>query len=312
MANHLSNPVFADADAARAWLEAHLWPDGPICPHCGTVGNATALPTRAGWYQCNASECRSQFTVTVGTVFERSHIPLNKWLMAAYLICCSKKGISAHQIHRILGITYKSAWFMVHRIRAAMDPFHNAQPTPTMGGADKIIEADETVLARSVKTKKRASQKNIVVMALVERGGEVRSFPIDHADSSTLKLVITSNVRKESRHYTDGRMGYRSNAMGLDGGHDWVDHSKKEYVRGDVHVNTAEGIFSLFKRGMVGTYQHCGEQHLHRYLAEFDFRYNGRAALGIDDKTRAENLLKGIVGKRLTYRRIGGREEAET
>jgi transposase-like protein len=296
-------PHFNDEAAAYAYVEARVWPNGRVCPHCGVVDKSGALKgktNRPGLYKCYA--CRKPFTVKVGTIFEASHIQLRDWLAAIHLICSSKKGISANQLHRTLGITLKSAWFMAHRIRAAMDPWHDGPITPDMGGPGKIIEMDETVLARSTKTKKRPGQKNIKIMALVERGGAVRSFPLPRVDTRTLKFVVDANVRKESRYYTDGLLSYRDNAMGLEGGHEWVDHSTEEYARGDVHVNTAEGIFSLFKRGMVGTYQHCGEQHLHRYLAEFDFRASNRKALGIEDVERSEIALKGIAGKRLTYK----------
>ena len=240
--------------------------------------------------------------MTVATVFERSHVPLHKWLQATYLLSSSKKGISAKQIERTLQVTYKSAWFMMHRILAAMDPIFVDPPVP-MGGSGKIIEADETYIGRRKGTiKKRGFDHKNVVLGLVERGGDVRTFHIDRASKSLLKSVVDKNVRRETRHYTDGAAWYENNGMELEGGHDWVDHGREEYVRGDVHTNTIEGFFSIFKRGMKGVYQHCSEKHLHRYLAEFDFRYNAREAVGVDDTQRTNRALSGIRGKRLTYR----------
>lgn len=303
----LDAPYFRDEEAAYAKLESVLWPSGPECPHCGVVNDAVKIPAnpekkiRYGLYRCRA--CNSQFTVTVKTVFERSHIPLHKWLQATYLICSSKKGISAKQIERTLQVTYKSAWFMMHRIRAAMDPIYVDPPTP-MGGAGKVLEADETYIGRKKGTKKARGgfdHKN-AVLGLVERGGDVRTFHIDRATKDVVKSIVDKNVRRETRHYTDGAAIYENNAMGLDGGHDWVDHGRDEYVRGDVHTNTIEGYFSIFKRGMKGIYQHCSEKHLVRYLAEFDFRYNNREAMGVNDTARTTNALRGAKGKRLLYR----------
>jgi hypothetical protein len=306
----LENPIFADAAKARAWLEKLLWADGRNCGYCGVVDDNTELPARPGYYQCNA--CRKQFTVMVGTVFERSHIPLNKWLMAAFLLSASKKGISAHQMHRMLGITYKSAWFMMHRLREAMTP---SKPEP-MGGEGKVIEADETYMGKRdgkrgkpdsfvsgfgwVKHPRIETQRKIV--ALVERGGPVRSFVVNSVDKKTVRKILFTNADRKSVLMTDEAGIYPSVGANF-ADHQTVNHSKYEYARGPVSTNTIEGVFSIFKRGMVGTYQHCGEQHLHRYLAEFDFRYNNRASLEIDDVTRAKNALKGIVGKRLAYRR---------
>ena len=309
----LSDPIFSDADKAREHLEATRWPNGPVCPHCGVVDQATNIggkAARAGCYQCNA--CREQFTVTVGTVFERSKVPLNKWLLASFLMASSKKGISAHQIGRSLGVTYKTAWFMCHRLRAAMDPIYNAPPTP-MGGARKTIEMDETYIGNDPSKPRpkgaRGFQHKMAVFALVERGGSVRSFHIDNADQDTVRSIVRANVHPHSKHYTDGGGIYRENAMRLRG-HDWVDHGADEYVRGDVHTNTIEGFFSIFKRGMKGVYQHCSEKHLARYLAEFDFRYNNREKLGVNDMARTANALKGAKGKRLTYRRLDWSDEA--
>ncbi len=304
MAKLFENKVFQDPTAAREWLENMLWPNGPICGHCGTVDGARALSSRPGTYQCNA--CRKQFTVTVGTVFERSHIPLNKWLMATFLFTSSKKGISAHQMHRLLDVTYKSAWFMMHRLREAVAPAGGEGP---LGGAGKVVEADETFIGKKEGKRKADGASGYAhkraVLSLVERGGRIRSFKIGSASRDDIAPAIFANVHPDSTLHTDGSQIYKF--LGATAGHEIVDHNKT-YVRksnggAKVHTNTLEGFFSVFKRGMVGTYQHCGEQHLHRYLAEFDFRQNTRAKLGIDDEARAEKALKGIVGKRLTYRR---------
>jgi transposase-like protein len=293
---------FTDEEAARAHLEALNWPEGPICPHCGVVDEASRIKGgRKGLLFCNA--CRTQFTVTVGTVFERSKVPLNTWLYVNHLLCASKKGISAKQISRMVGVTYKTAWFMCHRIREAM----NAVPgsVPPMGGEGKTIEADETYIGRREgMTKERGTEHKVAVVALVERGGAVRSFHVGKARKINTDAIVKGNAHPasnlmtdESRLYKDG-LGFAS--------HSAVNHGKGEYGRGNAHTNTIEGVFSIFKRGMVGTYQHCGEQHLQRYLNEFDFRYSNREKLGVDDAMRADRALKGIVGKRLTYRRTIG------
>jgi transposase-like protein len=306
MANPLNNKIFQDATKAREWLELLLWPDGHVCGYCGVVNESTPLTGRDGYYQCNVRECRKQFTVMVGTVFERSHIPLNKWLMAAFLLCASKKGISAHQMHRMLGITYKSAWFMMHRLREAM----RAGKFPTMGGEGKHIEADETYVGGKEKNKHRnkRNKRNIggqgkeIVFSLVERGGAVRSQHVPEVSGETLRAILVSQVDRKSFLMTDDAGQYRHMGKEFDG-HEVVNHGDGEYVRGDAHTNTIEGYFSILKRGIVGTYHHVSQQHLKRYLAEFDFRYNERSGLGVSDELRAERALKGIVGKRLTYRR---------
>jgi transposase-like protein len=309
------NPIFTDDNAARRHLEKIRWPEGQICPHCGNADQAKIRKLkgkshRPGLYQCN--ECREHFTVTVGSVMERSHIPLSKWVYAFHLMAASKKGVSAHQLHRMLGITYKTAWFMSHRIREAMRPNGATEP---MGGTGKIVEADETYFGdipeasrRQFKTRGRPFQKSRhgvghkrAIVALVERGGSVRTFHVGVADKHTVQKIVTDNVGRESRFHTDESKLY----FGSDkvfASHETVKHSAKEYVRGDVHVNSAEGYFSIFKRGMRGIYQHCAEKHLHRYLAEYDFRFNHRIALGFDDGERAAMALKGAEGKRLTYR----------
>jgi transposase-like protein len=291
---------FTSEPAARAYLESIQWPDGPICPHCGEVDRASSIKGgRAGLYFCNA--CRKQFSVTVGTIFERSHIPLNTWLYATHLLSSSKKGISAHQLHRMLNITYKTAWFMAHRIRESMKP---AAGTPPLGGEGKRVEIDETYIGNKpgVKSKRGGHSHKHTVLALVERGGKVRSFYMPQLHGVDMNDIVSRYADPKSHLRTD-----ESNLYGDVGkkfaSHETVNHSAEEYVRGDASTNTIEGVFSIFKRGMIGVYQHCGEQHLQRYLAEFDFRYSNRAKLGVDDAQRADRALKGARGKRLTYRR---------
>lgn len=315
MTDLLKNPIFNDETKAREWLEARVWPEGPTCPHCGNADKAkiTALQGKAhrpGLYQC--AECREQFTVTVKTVFERSKIPLTKWLAALFLMTASKKGVSAHQVHRMLGVSYKSTWFMMHRLREAM----RSGGLEPLGGADKVVEADETYFGNIPEAKRpkvtksgRPVSKNPggpknkrAVIALVERGGRVRSFHPAVADGETVTKIVRENIARETRLHTDESKLYHRVGKEF-ATHETVAHSLGEYVRGDVNTNTIEGYFSIFKRGMRGVYQHCSEKHLHRYLAEFDFRYNNRVALGVDDRARAETLAAGIVGKRLTYRR---------
>lgn len=318
MTADLTNPVFTDETKAREWLETVRWPAGAYCPHCGTTENVTQLKgksQRPGLYQCNEPKCRKNFTVTVGTLYERSHIPLHKWLLVTHLLTSSKKGISAHQIHRMIGITYKSAWFMCHRIRAAMTD--DAAP---MGGGGQVIEADETYIGPSgyvldTKTNKwklkRGGGDKMKVVTLVEREGKARSIKVDEITSKSIHELLTANAKPDTILMTDEAKFYRIAGKKFDM-HSTVNHKRKEYVRGPVHTNTVEGFFSIFKRGMKGVYQHCGEQHLQRYLAEFDFRYNHRTALGVTDAMRAEAAIKGITGKRLTYRRTdGGRKAAE-
>jgi transposase-like protein len=301
--SEMQNAVFQDETKAREWLEDHLWPQGPVCPHCGVTNEATLIEGkkhahRDGLYMCNA--CRQQFTVTVGTIFERSHVPLNKWLQATFLLCASKKGMSSHQLHRMLGVTYKTAWFMSHRIREAMKP---GETTPFgMGG--KFVESDETYIGRKPgrKKAKAGAGHKLAVMSLVERGGAVRSFHMEDVTAKTMYDVLAKNVSREANLRTDELAFYKGMGWNF-ASHEMVKHSEDEYVRGDAHTNTIEGFFSIFKRGMTGVYQHCSEQHLQRYLTEFDFRYSNRSGLGIDDKERAARALKGVVGKRLTYRR---------
>ena len=296
----LSKVAFHSEPQAFGYLEKTLWPDGAVCPHCGVVGNATKLQgkaTRIGVWKCN--DCRKQFTVKVGTVFEHGRIPLHKMLQAVYLLCCSKKGCSSHQLHRVLGITYKTAWFLSHRIREAM----RVGKLAPMGGPGGIVESDETYIGRlkGVPQPKNGPAHKNMVMTLVERGGGARSFHIDSASLAEVVPIVRNNVRRESRLMTDAAIHYKG--IGKDFvEHGRVHHEREEYVRGDIHTNTVEGYYSIFKRGMKGIYQHCSEKHLHRYLSEFDFRYSNRIALGVNDEARANRALKGVVGKRLTYR----------
>lgn len=303
----LTDPIFTDENEARNHFEAIRWPEGPICPHCGTVNQATRMQGkshRTGAYQCNS--CRGAFTVTVGSVMESSHVPLNKWALGFHLMAASKKGISAHQLHRMLGVTYKTAWFMAHRIREAMaeiDP-------PPLGGKDIVVEADETFhgpakehVFRNGKgwvQKSGAYNTRDKIVSLVERGGRARSFRLDELNMREVKKVLDANVDPATTLNTDEARMYKTIGKTY-AKHESVNHSKKEYGRGSVTTNTVEGFFSIFKRGMVGTYQHCHERHLHRYLAEFDFRYSNRTALGVSDRLRAVRAIKGAEGKRLTY-----------
>jgi len=314
MSNAFDAPHFQSQEGAREWLEKTRWPEGPVCSHCGAFNHAYKTK-KPGWYRCAEPECRKDFTVTTGTVMERSHIALNKWLMAFYLMSSSKKGVSAHQLHRALGLDYKSAWFMCHRIREAMRPDDDPGTDP-LGGRGKIVEADETYFGEVEESRKRTktryglpytkggksgpSNKRAVV-SLVERGGRVRSFHPATADGETVTGIVLDNIRRESRLHTDESRLYMFPGSEFKA-HETVTHSHGEYVRGDVHTNSVEGYFSIFKRGMKGTYQHCKEKHLHRYLAEFDFRYNNRVALGIGDIERTINAVKGVDGKRLMYR----------
>ena len=265
------------------------------------------MRTRKGVWKCR--ECRKPFTAMVGTVYERSHIPMHKWLLATHLICSSKKGISAHQLFRMLGFgSYRTAWFMAHRIREAMV---DIAPAP-IGGNGGEVEADETYFGAKNEIKKRtkrgrashSSQRSVV--ALVERKGKTRMFHVETADKKTVLDIITKHIDPETKHYTDESALYWQ-ASAFVANHSVVKHTAGEYVRGPAHTNSVEGLFGIFKRGMKGVYQHCGEQHLHRYLSEFEFRYNSREKLGVDDKTRTEKALRGVDGKRLTYQQTGAR-----
>ncbi len=309
----LSAHYFHDEEAAYEFVEAHVWPKGRVCPHCGTVdssGKLAGKSTRLGVYKCY--DCRKPFTVKVGTIFESSHVKLHLWLQAIFLMASSKKGVSSNQLHRTLGVTLKTAWFMSHRIREAM-----RDGAPALMGGGGVVEADETYLWKKKErtlTKRRQREGRPytkggnsgpggkrAIIALVERGGAVRSFHVENADKATVNQIVTGNIAREARVHTDESRLYLDVPRHV-ASHETVKHSKEEYVRGDVHTNSIEGYFSIFKRGMRGVYQQCAENHLHRYLAEFDFRYNARAALGVDDQDRAVRALRGITGKRLTYR----------
>ena len=304
MTSAISQVYFHNEAAAYKFVEAKVWPNGPVCPHCGGFERISPMKgksTRIGAYKCY--QCRKPFTVKIDTIFESSHIPLRFWLQAIFMMSSSKKGISANQIHRTLGITLKSTWFMCHRIREAMAPV--ASGNEPLGGLGKIVEADETFVGSKPGFKRRKGVTHkMKVLSLVERGGSVRSVRIPNLSRSGIEQIIRENVHLDSRLMTDTAAYYRRLLEGF-AGHETVNHLQEEYVRGEVYTNTLEGYFSLFKRDMRGIYQHCKEKHLHRYLAEFDFRYNGRVSLGVNDEARANRALAGIVGKRLTYRTVG-------
>ncbi|MBV9063614.1 MAG: IS1595 family transposase [Alphaproteobacteria bacterium] len=300
--NVLSAPHFQDENAAFAYVESHLWPNGPKCPFCGSgerVGRLAGKTTRPGLHKCY--ECKKPFTVRMGTIFESSHLPLHLWLQVIHLMCASKKGISTRQIQRLLRCSMKTAWFLTHRIREIMKPAEGSK----LGGEGKTVEADETFLTNSRHTRKRRGASGnahcVAVLSLVERGGNTRSMRIDGANMHQIKSALWRNVDPKSRLVTDGAQAYRSTVPLYASKHQWVDHSKEYVTDGDVHTNTLEDFFSVFKRGMVGTYQHVSERHLDRYLAEFDFRQNTRERLGVNDVMRSEIALAGAVGKRLTY-----------
>jgi transposase-like protein len=317
----LNERHFHNEEAAYAWVESHVWPDGPICPHCGgfeRISKMQGKSTRIGTYKCY--QCRKPFTCKVGTVFEASHVPLRIWLQAMFLLCSSKKGISSNQLHRTLGVTLKTAWFMSHRIREAM---RDGKFAP-MGGAGGIVEADETYLwaTKEPKISKQRKGRPVTkggrsgpankraIISLVERGGTVRSFHVENADKLTVTKIVNENLARETRLHTDESRLYWDAEQHVVA-HETVHHSSGEYVRyeedGPVHTNSVEGFFSIFKRGMKGVYQQCAEKHMHRYLAEFDFRYNNRVKLGVGDIARTEAAIRGIVGKRLTYQTTSAR-----
>jgi hypothetical protein len=314
----LSHPRFFNEEAAFEYVEAQLWPNGPVCPHCGAPGEKIGRLTvrskpskknpegvvQVGLRKCYA--CRGPvFTVRKGSVFEDSHFPLHLWLQAIHLLCASKKGISTRQLQRMLGCGMKTAWHLGHRIRFAMAPNGGIGP---LGGSGKIVEADETELARSRKTRRpanfRRSTHNPIIVSLVERGGDIRSETLDH---NRAMGIVRKHVHKDSRLMTDTTTRYKFAPVAS---HETVDHSKFEWVRDDVHTNTLEGFFSVLKRGLVGVYQHVDKKHLDRYLAEFDFRQNTRAKLGINDEQRSDLALIGFAGKRLTYQTTNSETEA--
>lgn len=304
----LSNPVFHDENAAREWLEARIWANGRFCPHCGAVDESTLMhgkSHRPGLYQCNV--CHKPFTVTVGTLYERSHVPLHKWLAATHLMMASKKGISAMQVHRMLGISYKTAWFLCHRIRESL---RDTKAAP-LGGQNKVVEADETYIGGKEANKHASKRQHRgrgpvgkePVVSLVERDGRVRSQHMPEVTAANLKLALTAQIDRDSYLMTDEAGAYIQVGRAFSG-HGTVNHSIEEYVRGSFwHTNTVENYFSILKRGITGTYHHVSQQHLKRYLAEFDYRYNERAGLGVNDGERMAKSVGGIVGKRLTYRR---------
>jgi transposase-like protein len=308
-ASVLNAPHFQNEDAAFAYVESRLWPNGPICPHCGNVDaerlrRMQGKTTRKGLIKCY--ECGKPFTVRVGTIFHSSHLALHLWLQVIHLMCASKKGISTRQIQRMLSCSMKTAWFLTHRIREAM---RSGDMSP-LGGNGVTIEIDETIIGRQEGSPPRkglhGSQFRNIVLTLVERGGRARSWHVDGTTVGTLMPIIRANVARETAVMTDTASWYKNlNKDSAFTSHDSVNHTAEEYVRRDgakvITTNTVEGYYSIFKRGMKGVYQHCSERHLHRYLAEFDFRYSNRAKLGIDDVARAELALEGFKGKRLTY-----------
>lgn len=312
----LSKPYMHDEAEAFKHVESIIWPDGPVCPHCGVVDRAYRLEgvrtkpskkhpegkVRHGLWKCR--ECRKQFTVRKGTIFEDSHIEMYKWLQAIHLMVSSKKGISSHQLHRVLEITHKSAWFMSHRIREAM----RSDGAVDFGAGGGTVEVDETFIGNDRTVKPHGSKKGRgyahkhKVLTLVDRNtGRAKSMVVDDLKTKTLLPILKENIAKEAVIYTDEAGQYRNLSVDF-AGHDFTRHGAGEYVRGDVHTNTIEGYFSIFKRGMKGVYQHCSKKHLHRYAAEFEFRYNNRAANGVDDLERASQALSGVVGKRILYR----------
>lgn len=307
----LTAAIYNDEEAARKHYEGVRWPNGRVCPHCGTIGNSVELQgksTRPGVYKCR--DCEKPFTVTVGTLFESSHIPLHKWMLAVHLLTSSKKGMSAHQLWRMLGFgSYRTAWFMAHRIRESYRDLFPEETGP-LGGSGKIVEADETFIGGKEKNKHRSKRKHLgtgaigkrAVFGLLERGGKVRSQYVPAVVSAkTLRPVLVAQVDRKSTLVTDSAGQYV--ILGKEfKRHEAVNHEAGEYVRGDAHTNTIEGYFSILKRGITGVYHHVSQQHLKRYLAEFDFRYNERSAVGVEDAERAEKALRGTVGKRLTYR----------
>jgi transposase-like protein len=304
----LSAPHFHDEAAAYEFVEARIWPEGATCPRCSErerVGKMGGKSTRIGAYKCYV--CRKPFTVKIGTIFESSHVPMHHWLQAIYLMCSSKKGISSHQLQRLLGVTIKTAWFMSHRIREAM----RSGSLAPMGDGGGVVEVDETFIGHDKTIKPEGVKKGrgfhhkFKVLSLVDRNtGRARSMVVDSLSAGALVPILRENIAAEARVMTDEAAYY--NRLGDSfAEHSFVRHNSGEYGRGEVTTNTVEGFFSIFKRGMKGVYQHCSKKHLHRYVAEFDFRYSNRSALGIEDADRATNALLGVIGKRLTYETVG-------
>ncbi|HSQ96836.1 MAG TPA: IS1595 family transposase [Croceibacterium sp.] len=297
MAINITDPIFHNEDAAQAHCEASRWNGEPSCPHCGSVRVARLSgKTQTVYFLCN--DCRDKFTVRTGSVMERSHVPLHKWLLAFHLMAASKKGMSAKQMERMLGVTYKTAWFLCHRIREAMD---GAAPTGPLGGPGRIVEADETFVGGKARNRAYgAIPKKHVVVALVERGGHSRSFHVANVNGKTLRSVIVQNVERSSTLMSDESSNYVGVGREFTGGHFSVNHKMAQYANGVFHSNTVENFFSIFKRGVIGTYHHMSEAHMHRYCAEFDLRANTR---DMNDGERADAILLGGIGRRLTYRR---------
>ncbi|MCA1654693.1 MAG: IS1595 family transposase [Sphingomicrobium sp.] len=300
----LSRPYFHDEEKAFEYLESVIWADGKVCPHCGGLDRLTkvranpAKRIRFGLWRCG--DCKRQFTVKVGMVFEHARVPLNKMLQAVYLLTSSKKGFSAHQLHRALEVTYKTAWFIAHRVREAL----RTGDLGPLGGEGGVVEIDETYIGKKPGVEVRRGWVHMMpVLALVHReSGKARSFVLDNCDRKEILPLVASNVDRETYVMTDDAVVYRRQLRPIFLGHGTVIHSKGEYGRGRVHTNTVEGYFSIFKRGMKGVYQHCSSKHLHRYVAEFEFRYNNREAHGVNDVERSVQALRGIVGRRLTYK----------
>lgn len=306
-------PHFQNEEAALEWIEARVWPSGAVCPFCSATGERVrklaGKTTRPGLWKCYA--CRKPFTVKVKTVMEASHIPAQVWLQAMHLISSSKKGFSANQLHRILGITLKSAWFLGHRIREAMKEPGWRENGP-LGGANATIETDETYIGgKAINRAYDPIPPKQSVMSLVERGGRVRSFHVPRVTATNLYPIIARHVHRDSRFMTDEAPVYSDIGRSFTD-HQTVNHKAKEYVRDEAYTNSVEGFFSILKRGVYGCYFHVSEAHLHRYLAEFDFRYSYRIKTGFDDVARTDRVVKGIVGKRLTYRTTRGRRPAKT
>ena len=300
----LSRPEYHDEAAAYAYVEARVWANGRVCPHCGECerhGKLNGASTRIGTYKCYS--CRKPFTVKIGTIFEASHVAMHLWLQAIYLMAASKKGISSNQLHRTLGVTLKTAWFMSHRIRLAMDD----TGTVNFGAGGGVVEVDETFIGNQFKktrTARGGAHKNKVLTLIDRTSGKAKSIVVKDLKLTTLIPLLKAHIAKEATVYTDEAPQYTKLGSYF-AAHDFTTHAADEYVRGDVHTNTVEGYFSVFKRGMRGVYQHCTKGHLHRYANEFAFRYNNRIALGITDDMRAHNALMGVVGKRLTYAATG-------
>lgn len=302
----LCAPHFQDEKAAFAYVEAALWPDGPICPRCGGtdqhIGKLNGKTTRVGLYKCYA--CKKPFTVRIGTIFESSHLALHLWLQVIHLMCASKKGIATRQIQRMLNCSMKTAWFLTHRIREAM----RDDGLGSLGGLGMTVEADESFIggkeknrhkSKRAKTRLGGSWGKETVFSLVERNGRVRSMHVASVTAANLRPILVGQIDPQSTLYTDDAGQYRH--MGRDFRHEIVNHGAEEYVRGEAHTNAVENYFSILKRGINGCYFHVSEAHLHRYLAEFDFRHSNREKLGINDVERSEIALRGFKGKRLTY-----------